>query len=687
MPQEISITDDDILYAEKILLNDSNFDEERRLFIKDLDTLDLQAVPGSGKTTVLLAKLLILEKKLPFDDGSGILVISHTNAAVDEIKIRIQKYCPKLFSYPNFIGTIQSFVDNFLAIPYYTNKYKTKILRIDNEAYYEIIESLFSKNLAGFNQQEQSNARYFLKGKDQLHTYRYGFYEGNFSILNKMNGTPIEIEKPGKGRVKNWQDFKEEEKNRIAQWLKDFKEKIIKNGIFHFDDAYFFAEIYLKRYPLIKELLQKRFSYVFVDEMQDMDIHQYNILENIFYDNGNSRSKYQRIGDKNQAIFNGDIRFDNIWVDRVKLLTLNGSHRLSANISNLVNCFALHRPDGFNVIGLNSSNIKLHILKYSNDTLKNVIPEFIKLIKKIRDQDENVDFANIIKEKNDNGKNKYPIKVIAWNTVWKTGEENNDVDKIRLTDYIDFSSKIHKPKIDYPNLKSYLIFYDRKKSTLNVIRTSILNALLRILRLENFTDSKSRNYTRNTLINKIKEYSEENNAQFQEQFSLNLYNWSIDIVKGKTSAVLENIKTYIPTFLKAFNAQIVNSKNFIESEDLGEVTDLETETPNTIKYEDIEIEISNVHASKGQTHSATLYLESYYRTSYESERLSSQFLGNPIVVNNNLGVRIKESARMAYVGLSRPTHLLCIAIHGDRFNRLFGELNNQNDKWEIINVQ
>ena len=42
MLQEISITDDDILYAEKILLNGSNFDDERRLFIKDLDTLDLR---------------------------------------------------------------------------------------------------------------------------------------------------------------------------------------------------------------------------------------------------------------------------------------------------------------------------------------------------------------------------------------------------------------------------------------------------------------------------------------------------------------------------------------------------------------------------------------------------------------------------------------------------------------------
>src|SRR5690242_3757569 len=98
MPQIISITDDDIRYAEEVLLpSGSHFDDERKHFIKTLSTVDLQAVPGSGKTTVLLAKLLILEKYLPFEDGSGILVLSHTNVAVNEIENKIRQHCPTLF--------------------------------------------------------------------------------------------------------------------------------------------------------------------------------------------------------------------------------------------------------------------------------------------------------------------------------------------------------------------------------------------------------------------------------------------------------------------------------------------------------------------------------------------------------------------------------------------------------------
>lgn len=59
------------------------------------------------------------------------------------------------------IGTIQSFVDEFLAIPYYTSIFKKKIIRIDNEIYDETIYKYLRLNLPDFTIQEQKNARYF----------------------------------------------------------------------------------------------------------------------------------------------------------------------------------------------------------------------------------------------------------------------------------------------------------------------------------------------------------------------------------------------------------------------------------------------------------------------------------------------------------------------------------------------
>jgi len=96
----------------------------------------------------------------------------------------------------------------------------------------------------------------------------------------------------------------------------------------------------------------------------------------------------------------------------------------------------------------------------------------------------------------------------------------------------------------------------------------------------------------------------------------------------------------------------------------------------------LEIEITSVHAVKGQTHSATLYLESLYHK-YESQHLEQQFLGNAI--QSNVGQRVKQSIKMAYVGFSRPTDLLCIAVHKERFETFLDGLNEE--EWEIVEVQ
>ncbi len=122
--------------AEALLLpEDFHFDDERIRFIKWLKSGDLLAVPGSGKTTALRAKLYVLSQNLPLKDGRGILAISHTNVAVEELKNKLQQHCPQLFEYPNFIGTIQDFVDTFLALPFYIQKYGHKVDVVDADRY------------------------------------------------------------------------------------------------------------------------------------------------------------------------------------------------------------------------------------------------------------------------------------------------------------------------------------------------------------------------------------------------------------------------------------------------------------------------------------------------------------------------------------------------------------------------
>lgn len=46
--------------------------------------------PGTGKTTVLTARVKILLEQLK-DSGQGVCVLTHTNIAVDEIKSSLRK--------------------------------------------------------------------------------------------------------------------------------------------------------------------------------------------------------------------------------------------------------------------------------------------------------------------------------------------------------------------------------------------------------------------------------------------------------------------------------------------------------------------------------------------------------------------------------------------------------------------
>jgi len=687
MPPVINISDEDIRYAETILLPAGKlFDEERRTYIRNMETIDLQAVPGSGKTTVLLAKLLILETKLPFEDGSGILVISHTNSAIDEIRFKIQKHCPKLFSYPNFIGTIQGFVDEFLAKPCFQLMFKKKIVRIDNEIYFEIVEKFIGRNLGGFTTQEQKNARYFLFGTDNLYSFRFQNRKGVSTLVGSLNSKELKIVKPKRGR--DYVDFTTEEKNRIREWLIKFKYNIMqKAGILHFDDAYFLAENYITSKPLIKTLLQKRFAYVFADEMQDMDVHQYNLLETIFFAGNDSLSNYQRIGDKNQSIFNGDAKIETYWMDRPVVLLLTGSQRMSAAIANVVKQFALVRPNGFDIVGLGSGSIKPHLIKYSTSTIGNVIPLFLTKIKELATTPGNESLQEKIISVNSEGKRKYPIKVLAWNTIWKSIEEKQDDSKVRLIDYYNtFCKEEHKLLIDHNCLDSYLSFYDKRNRTLNFIRKNILNAIIKILRLENISEADERSFTRKGLLDCIDKMDENGKSGLYDDFKLKLYCWSMDLAKGIKKEVHESIVQYIPDLLSLFNKRISACHEFLNSKDDAK----EKEEKEEKQYEEIakgnkfclegfEAEITTVHAAKGQTHCATLYLESCYYNYHESERLSSQFLGAPF---NDHKTRHKESTKMIYVGMSRPTDFLCLAIHDARYNEFLSKINLE--KWQLL---
>lgn len=671
MPQEINISIEDIQYAEKILLPEgANFDSERLDFIYNFDTIDLQAVPGSGKTTALLAKLLILETKLPLVNNRGILILSHTNKAVNEIKERIGKHCPKLFSYPNFIGTIQSFVDQFLAIPYINNYLGFDIKRVDSDLFKEQLWREFQ--IISWNQEYDRPTTLFW-GKHIAEAKKESIRTG----VSESVICNLKIEKNIKDLYFDFNDekikvFRDDsvvlatKTNKKYIGIKECVLNVLNNGFISYEYAYKMGLNCISVYPKMKLILQERFKFVFVDEMQDMDTHQYNLLETIFYDDGSSKSVYQRIGDINQAIYSGEVHTDEVWEFRGTPLTINGSHRLSANIAELVNCFTLNSEGGFQVEGKNeNSNLKPHLIVYKTDKIKEVIPKFSQIIKGY------IDSEDIIIS------NKSKFKVIGW-------VKEKEGDKLGITDYSEqFKPQSTSQKIDYDNLYSYLTNFDKGKRTLEPIRKSILNALIKILRIESIKNFENRYFSKKQLLNHLSESYEDEYIYLKR----NLFEWCIDIIRGKTDEVYISLKAYIPNLLNLFEKEINHSKDFIDNvilQPVGEDSIEPLAKDNIVNYNDINIEVSTVHSVKGQTHTATLYLETSYQNgndTYETQRLSSQLKHNDFFDTRKYH---KQSTKMAYVGFSRPTDLLCVAVCKDRFDSHLSDIDT--NKWKVINV-
>jgi len=688
----ISITDEDIEYAESILLKTGQkFDDERIEFLKDLNTLDLQAVPGSGKTTVLLAKLLILERYMPLKNASGVLVISHTNAAIDEIKSRIGAYCPKLFSYPNFVGTIQSFVNEFLAKPYFKQSFKNDIIRICDQAYAQQIKNKLTFDL--FSQIETfKKVKYiFSCNESKIFNYRFSQEPKSKNLVSSINGCNLEINKP-KPKSKNYQDYSDEEKLDILNYLFKLKWKVLGEGYLHFDDAYALAYKYLYAQPQIINIIQRRFSYVFVDEMQDMDEHQYQILEMLFFDNELCKSVYQRIGDKNQAIFNGDIKLDEIWVDRKTVKEITGSHRLSPQIASLTNQFSLTKS---NIIGLNpDSNIKPLILIYTTENKEKVIELYTSIINKLTEK-------GILPSPS--------LEAIAA-VAWVTGRKDKEIQITLPSYYPSYSREQEKPKSEYNCLAQYLICFEQINSSLKPIAFNIKSAIMKSLRIANIKDDDGKFFKESTFRKLLVEKSllDEKLVIFEKS----IYSWSINVMRGNHKHVLGELQVYIISTFSKFFSEHTPCNNFLY--DNYVVNDVSVIT----KTEDSNLMFNTVHGVKGQTHLATLYLESFYYSEYESTQMSEVFsglsslelistidneitqlkgeiielnkLGKPgsktkekkIITLNNRIDNIKKYSKMLYVGFSRPTHLLALAVEENRFN----ELTINEDVWDVTYV-
>ncbi|PEZ63321.1 DNA helicase UvrD [Bacillus anthracis] len=226
-----------------------------------VNSIVVQAGPGSGKTTLLIERLkYIIENRV--NSISGIACITYTNAAKDEIVMRLQDEGIKL-PMELFIGTIHAFLLDYLIKPYSYifnrgEPFKLAPLGFSRGYKHEIVKML--KRPSKYVDDSTHNALESL-GYDE------------------------------KGRVCC---FKGKIEPKIAvRW----KSLIHSNGYIDQQDVINLSYRILHQYEHIRKALSSRFPYFLVDEYQDVTFDQEQVFALL------ESSSFFCVGDINQSIY------------------------------------------------------------------------------------------------------------------------------------------------------------------------------------------------------------------------------------------------------------------------------------------------------------------------------------------------------------------------------------------------
>lgn len=567
----------------------------------------------------------------------------------------------------------QDFVDKFLAIPYYEQFYKQKVHVIDSMAYEQEVERYLKASI-------------WKLSKGTLYLYKKGvnftdirIQRTNDGSLKYTRGMDDELSiKP----VKKWirEGTERQKHEEIKADLNKMKQAILKKGILHYDDCYILADAYIRKYPFVKMALRKRFKYVFIDETQDLKKYQLDLIDSIF---DSDECCIQRIGDKNQTIFNKPDRdIPDQWNIR-KVKYLQNSLRLTESIAKVVNPFAVDNVAGnnsesmFTVKGkrqLENGDIPPYLILFDENGKNNLLTTFNDLIElyKLRSTKDGA---------------KYGFHIVGWSIRRKNGMSNN---KLHLEDIFPNCVKASEKGLSsYDTLSEFLVLGCREHSMYEC-KTVIQKALVCLLRKLNVCDSDGRLFSKTRLENKIMLMGEDD---FND-YKLLIYQTSVLLFQKHYS----ECHTLLVGFLKGSFSRIFEiSDNNPMLADYCE-KEFDTELLNAeIPAAFTDIEIGSVHSAKGQTHCATMYVETSFKD-YESSHLfkikkkatrkrPEVLYPNPLFQEKAeyAQVTCKAVMHMMYVGFSRPTHLLCYASYKHNWSNERIEKMEQLG-WKIINL-
>jgi len=628
MPQRIVISDQDVERVAEAM--GCQFDDDaRRRALVCTGCRDIQACPGSGKTTLVVAKLMILAEHWRWHDR-GVCVLSHTNVAREEVEKRLAQH-PKghrLLHYPHFIGTIQKFVDQFLALPY-MRSHGMEVHVVDSDRF-------GAEATKRFGWQRFREAQVFLRprrneGRDIVSGLRW---EGADLSLGSAAG-----------------QIRAGSQTPSYQQLLQLKRGLCDDGYFRFDDMFAYALAYVRDAPQVVAGLRLRFPWVFVDEMQDTDSTQDVLLQALF----GEQCILQRFGDVNQAIYGGqDVVGTQTAFPTTEVLQLSDSMRFGPMIAGFASTLTCVRSQ--TVTGNPDLPSRRHtVFLFDEGTVEEVIPAFARLLE--------LEFSDGLARD-------FTAKAVGFR---KSAADTHVGDRLpyALGDYWpsfrpEFTVRTPRPKTLLGYVSAARRCVAEQGDCHNGYRM-VVQGVLDLLHMQGARDESGRKFNPSSLADTLEARPDGQLAAFQE-VKADLLLAPHLMQPSRWATTIDNLKRVLEPWIGTAmgadaDAFLLWAEQVSDAAEHG--GDRSARRVNVYRHEGavggIEIEVTTIHAAKGQTHTATLVLETYWHRFDLAEMVP--YLVGARTLRRPAEGRSGERMKRVYVAMTRPRELLCLALH------------------------
>lgn len=629
-----AISDQDLAFLSNVMPGLDFTDPERVAVLRTMESCDVQAAPGSGKTTLLAAKLSLLASKWKHPNR-GVCVISHTNVAAAEISKRLagSPQGASLLGYPHFIGTIHSFINTHLALPFLRSN-GIDVDSIDNE--------IFGKK-----------ALYLMCKKPMLRAWLKRQTNGEDIVRTLIHvGADLAI-----GTEKGKLPSKD---SPTCKQASEIKWELSGHGIFRHADMFAFASCLLQDFPSVSVAASFRFPLVLIDEMQDTDAEQEAMLDSIFSD----EVVVQRFGDRNQRILSGGKEETKLTFPRDGALSVSSTKRFPTDIASVVSSVQDYPA---NVVSHRPPEQPPTIILYDDATVTDVIERFGKLV---------------LEELTDTQLASAPVKAIC---ARKTGDSDAGLGR-HVGDYFPAYAERSSASGGKESVRVLLTDpagWGGTSLGLASRTRDVSRALLLCLRAgDSPLVNDLRDASRLIRVLESKGVDVEPIRRLRHHLATSAGLAGPNSWKGTLSHLFDTLRPYF--------GDGVDEAAFVAALENNTDTSPTHLVPDNVMRVDagdrtVSIEIATTASVKGETHLATLVLDSmvhYLRKHDIGAAMDSIALGSPIPSNPKT---IKSAYRGLYVGMSRPTTLLAIATHKDRISAAHLAALESNG-WRVLKV-